>query len=141
MFSSSVKQQRQSAQSLRRIQPRLPETSSRSSTGTTRRSSTVSPRRIKELHLLNCRSRRSNAVAGARRNQALFFLQAYADALICLDADAMAGVVSPPLMGSHGTVPLTVIGPHHRDRESDWRYLEKVVGLALSEMLQPEGMG
>jgi phosphatidylserine/phosphatidylglycerophosphate/cardiolipin synthase-like enzyme len=39
------------------------------------------------------------------------FLQAYADALICLDADPMAGVVSPPLMGSHGTVPLTVIGP------------------------------
>jgi phosphatidylserine/phosphatidylglycerophosphate/cardiolipin synthase-like enzyme len=39
------------------------------------------------------------------------FLQAYADALICLDADPLAGVVSPPLMGSHGTVPLTVIGP------------------------------
>jgi hypothetical protein len=71
MFSSSVKQRRQSAQSLRRIQPRLPETSSRSSTDTTRRSSTVSPRRIKELYLLDCRSRRSNAVAGARRNQAL----------------------------------------------------------------------
>jgi hypothetical protein len=27
------------------------------------------------------------------------FLQAYADALICLDANPMAGVVSPPLMG------------------------------------------
>ncbi|TAQ84381.1 hypothetical protein B7494_g7295 [Chlorociboria aeruginascens] len=39
------------------------------------------------------------------------FLQAYADALNCLDADPMSGVVSPPLMGSHGTVPLTVISP------------------------------
>lgn len=39
------------------------------------------------------------------------FLQAFADALGCLDADALSGVVSPPLMGSHGTVPLTVIAP------------------------------
>ncbi|KAF9294033.1 hypothetical protein BGZ88_004565, partial [Linnemannia elongata] len=39
------------------------------------------------------------------------FLQAYADALSCLEADPMSGLVSPPLMGSHGTVPLTVIAP------------------------------
>ena len=39
------------------------------------------------------------------------FLQAYADALNCLDADPVSNVVSPPLMGSHGTVPLTVIAP------------------------------
>ena len=39
------------------------------------------------------------------------FLQAFGDALNCLDADPMSGVVSPPLMGSHGTVPLTVIAP------------------------------
>lgn len=39
------------------------------------------------------------------------FLQAYADALNCLDADPLSSVVSPPLMGSHGTVPLTVIAP------------------------------
>ncbi len=39
------------------------------------------------------------------------FLQAFADALDCLDADPMSGVVSPPLMGSYGTVPLTVIAP------------------------------
>ncbi|CAM6118643.1 unnamed protein product [Calypogeia fissa] len=39
------------------------------------------------------------------------FLQAFADSLNCLDADPMSGVVSPPLMGSHGTVPLTVIAP------------------------------
>ncbi|KAF8930980.1 hypothetical protein BGZ52_000238, partial [Haplosporangium bisporale] len=39
------------------------------------------------------------------------FLQAYADALSCLEADPMSGLVSPPLMGSHGIVPLTVIAP------------------------------
>ena len=39
------------------------------------------------------------------------FLQAFGDALNCLDADPMSGMVSPPLMGSHGTVPLTVIAP------------------------------
>ncbi|KAJ6786956.1 hypothetical protein PWT90_04593 [Aphanocladium album] len=39
------------------------------------------------------------------------FLQAFADSIGCLDADALSGVVSPPLMGSHGTVPLTVIAP------------------------------
>ncbi|PNY26772.1 Uncharacterized protein TCAP_03292 [Tolypocladium capitatum] len=39
------------------------------------------------------------------------FLQAFADSLNCLDADPMSGMVSPPLMGSHGTVPLTVIAP------------------------------
>ncbi|TQV90889.1 IQ calmodulin-binding protein [Cordyceps javanica] len=39
------------------------------------------------------------------------FLQAFADALNCLDADVQSGVVSPPLMGSHGTAPLTVVAP------------------------------
>lgn len=39
------------------------------------------------------------------------FLQAFADALKCLETDPMSGVVSPPLMGSHGTMPLTVIAP------------------------------
>jgi phosphatidylserine/phosphatidylglycerophosphate/cardiolipin synthase-like enzyme len=39
------------------------------------------------------------------------FLQAFADALNCLDADPLSGLVSPPLMGSHGTIPLTVIAP------------------------------
>lgn len=31
--------------------------------------------------------------------------------LATLDADALGGMVSPPLMGSHGTIPLTVIAP------------------------------
>lgn len=39
------------------------------------------------------------------------FLQAFADSLQCLDADPLSGVVSPPLMGSHGTMPLTIIAP------------------------------
>lgn len=39
------------------------------------------------------------------------FLQAFTDALNCLDADPMSGMVSPALMGSHGTIPLTVIAP------------------------------
>lgn len=44
-------------------------------------------------------------------NPSPLFLQAFADSLSCLDADPMSGIVSPPLMGSHGTVPLTVIAP------------------------------
>ncbi|GJJ73183.1 hypothetical protein EMPS_05541 [Entomortierella parvispora] len=39
------------------------------------------------------------------------FLQAYADALSCLEENPMSGLVSPPLMGTHGTMPLTVIAP------------------------------
>ncbi|KAK5994201.1 hypothetical protein PT974_07644 [Cladobotryum mycophilum] len=39
------------------------------------------------------------------------FLHAFADSLNCLDADPLSGVVSPPLMGSHGTIPLTIIAP------------------------------
>lgn len=44
-------------------------------------------------------------------NPSPLFLQAFADALQCLDEDPMSGMVSPPLMGSHGTIPLTVIAP------------------------------
>ncbi|KAL2672404.1 hypothetical protein Neosp_013113 [[Neocosmospora] mangrovei] len=39
------------------------------------------------------------------------FLQAFADALSCLDSNPMAGVISPPLMGSHGMIPLTIVAP------------------------------
>jgi phosphatidylserine/phosphatidylglycerophosphate/cardiolipin synthase-like enzyme len=39
------------------------------------------------------------------------FLRAYHDVLCCLDADPLAGVVSPPLMGSYGSIPLSVIAP------------------------------
>ncbi|CAG9984914.1 unnamed protein product [Clonostachys byssicola] len=39
------------------------------------------------------------------------FLRAFADSLACLDANPLAGMVSPPLMGSHGVVPLTIIAP------------------------------
>lgn len=47
---------------------------------------------------------------GARQPSELF-LRAFYDALHCLDADPLCGVVSPPLMGSCGTIPLTVIAP------------------------------
>jgi len=40
-----------------------------------------------------------------------FFLQVYHDALLCLGVDPMASMVSPPLMGSHGFIPLSVIAP------------------------------
>jgi hypothetical protein len=38
------------------------------------------------------------------------FLRMFHDALLALEHDPLAGVVSPSLMGSTGTVPLTVIG-------------------------------
>jgi phosphatidylserine/phosphatidylglycerophosphate/cardiolipin synthase-like enzyme len=38
------------------------------------------------------------------------FLRAYHDLLQCLDHDALANCVSPPLCGSTGFVPLTIIG-------------------------------
>ena len=40
-----------------------------------------------------------------------FFLRVYNDALRCLIADPLGSMVSPPLMGSHGSIPLTVIAP------------------------------
>ena len=39
------------------------------------------------------------------------FLRAYHDVLCCLEADPLSGVVSPSLMGSYGTIPLSVIAP------------------------------
>lgn len=40
-----------------------------------------------------------------------FFLRVWNDVLSSLDADVLGGMVSPPLMGSYGTMPLTVIAP------------------------------
>jgi phosphatidylserine/phosphatidylglycerophosphate/cardiolipin synthase-like enzyme len=39
------------------------------------------------------------------------FLRVYHDVLTCVEVDPIAGVVSPPLLGSYGTNPLTVIAP------------------------------
>ena len=39
------------------------------------------------------------------------FLQVYHDVLATLDADPLGSMVSPPLMGSYGTIPLTIIAP------------------------------
>jgi phosphatidylserine/phosphatidylglycerophosphate/cardiolipin synthase-like enzyme len=46
-----------------------------------------------------------------RERPSRLFLHAFADALACLNANPLAGMVSPPLMGSHGTVPLTILAP------------------------------
>lgn len=40
-----------------------------------------------------------------------YFLQVYHDVLATLDADPLGGMVSPPLIGSYGTMPLTIIAP------------------------------
>jgi phosphatidylserine/phosphatidylglycerophosphate/cardiolipin synthase-like enzyme len=39
------------------------------------------------------------------------FLRVYHDVLCCLEADPLGGVVSPPLMGTYGSMPLSVISP------------------------------
>ncbi|BCR89608.1 IQ calmodulin-binding motif protein [Aspergillus chevalieri] len=39
------------------------------------------------------------------------FLKIYHDALCTLEKNPMAGVVSPPLIGRHGVVPLTIVAP------------------------------
>ncbi|GFF12319.1 phospholipase D Active site motif protein [Aspergillus terreus] len=39
------------------------------------------------------------------------FLKIYHDALCTLQNNPLSGVVSPPLMGSHGTIPLTIVAP------------------------------
>ncbi|KAL3455359.1 hypothetical protein BJX64DRAFT_282124 [Aspergillus heterothallicus] len=39
------------------------------------------------------------------------FLKIYHDALCTLDKNPLGGVVSPPLMGSSGVVPLTIVAP------------------------------
>ncbi|KAJ5118207.1 hypothetical protein N7448_009921 [Penicillium atrosanguineum] len=39
------------------------------------------------------------------------FLQVYHDALCSLEKNPMAGVVSPPVMGGTGVVPLTIVAP------------------------------
>ncbi|KAK0390642.1 hypothetical protein NLU13_0146 [Sarocladium strictum] len=46
-----------------------------------------------------------------RERPSALFLKAFADALSCLNTHPLAGMVSPPLMGSHGTMPLTIIAP------------------------------
>ncbi|KAL5364539.1 hypothetical protein BJX96DRAFT_168364 [Aspergillus floccosus] len=44
-------------------------------------------------------------------NPSDLFLKIYHDALCTLQNNPMSGVVSPPLMGSHGTIPLTIVAP------------------------------
>ncbi|KAG8895765.1 hypothetical protein FRC00_006952 [Tulasnella sp. 408] len=51
---------------------------------------------------------------GAKRPSDLF-LKIYHDALQTLEVDPLIGVVSPPLMGSRGVVPLSIFSPTHPD--------------------------
>lgn len=51
---------------------------------------------------------------GAKRPSDLF-LNIYHDALQTLAVDPLIGVVSPPLMGSRGVVPLSIFSPTHPD--------------------------
>lgn len=59
------------------------------------------------------------------------FLRAYHDVLTCLDADPLGGMVSPPLMGSYGTIPLTVISP----LSDIIRHMSNVIVRARKEVL------
>ena len=59
------------------------------------------------------------------------FLHAYHDVLCCLDADPLSGVVSPALMGSYGTMPLSVIAP----LVDIIRHMSNVIARARKEVL------
>lgn len=59
------------------------------------------------------------------------FLRAYHDVLCCLEADPLIGVVSPALMGSYGTIPLSVIAP----LEDIIRHMSNVIVRAKKEVL------
>jgi hypothetical protein len=59
------------------------------------------------------------------------FLSAFHDLLQCLDQDAMANCVSPPLCGSTGFVPMTVIAPLH----DQLRHMSNLIVRARSEVL------
>lgn len=48
---------------------------------------------------------------GGSNQPSPLFLQAFADSLRCIEQDPLVGMVSPPLMGSNGTMPLTAICP------------------------------
>ena len=59
------------------------------------------------------------------------FLQAFHDLLQCLDHDAVANCVSPPLCGSTGFVPMTIIGPLN----DQLRHMSNVIVRAKREVL------
>lgn len=64
-------------------------------------------------------------------NPSELFLRAYHDLLCCMEHDPMSGVVSPPLLGTTGIVPFTVIGSLH-DTVRHW---SNVIARAKKEVL------
>lgn len=59
------------------------------------------------------------------------FLRAYHDALVCLEHDPLAGMVSPSLLGSTGVVPLISIGSLH----DSTRHWSNIIARAKNEVL------
>jgi phosphatidylserine/phosphatidylglycerophosphate/cardiolipin synthase-like enzyme len=59
------------------------------------------------------------------------FLRVYHDVLCCLEADPLGGVVSPALMGTYGSIPLSVIAP----LEDLVRHMSNVIVRAKKEVL------
>lgn len=59
------------------------------------------------------------------------FLRAYHDLLQCLQNDPLANVVSPPLCGSTGFVPLTIIAPLN----DQLRHMSNLIARAKKEVL------
>ncbi|EME89009.1 uncharacterized protein MYCFIDRAFT_185461 [Pseudocercospora fijiensis CIRAD86] len=59
------------------------------------------------------------------------FLHAFHDLLQCLDRDAVANCVSPPLCGSTGYVPMTIIAPLN----DQLRHMSNLIARAKKEVL------
>jgi len=64
-------------------------------------------------------------------NPSELFLRAYYDLLQCLDDDPLANVVSPPLCGSTGFVPLTIVAPLN----DQLRHMSNLIVRAKKEVL------
>lgn len=67
----------------------------------------------------------------ADSNPSDLFLHAYHDVLQCLTKDALAGCVSPSLIGSTGFVPMTIIAPLN----DQLRHISNVIVRAKREVL------
>jgi hypothetical protein len=59
------------------------------------------------------------------------FLHAFHDVLKCLEKDPIADVVSPPLVGSTGHVPMSIIGPLN----DQLRHMSNLIVRAQREVL------
>lgn len=78
---------------------------SRSTTGKSAHDDQITPASLEDLKQASSCGRWGPTQPGE------LFLRAYHDVLTCLDADPLSGMASPPLMGSYGSIPLSVIAP------------------------------